>query len=578
MSKSSDATQALRNSPPWLVVTVCVVALGLAWFGWKLLGMSERDLFSFDIAAQELPAVSVSYSTAPFGLAEKAHPILAEEVALPKVAARPATLTVTPLGQANPRSGGNEIWLVEVASEYARVGGAAWKQMALPAPWQASGESALNSKGAPVPLSVGLNVGAYIDARLVTHPWSGRIRIDAGGQGREVDLYSPESGQNTFRLLLPVAPGTARGVATKVPRAAGDLALKFSEGPQNVRISEVQRRGASTWRWNPDAADETVLGPGVTVLARDSKGLSVSIPEGGGWVRLSSTAAPYWAPRLKDLAVVLGVWLVILGVGLLGVAVAGGLAGAVTLFGSFHLSRPSDTPARERVRVAVDAFLLIAVSVWLFVTVGGALLGVQEVVAKFGAARAARATGATALVPRWDNIADWAPTSPRVWRWWAGRPVPRTDGGDYLRVLSRESGETIADILGVALARTQEGGQPVEQVIIPRNLTALYGQEPFYTGDGVGGRKIKIGWQNLQEVGAFFNDVPYFEREYDPVLTEQQLSQLPGFAGSKSAASVLLVGKARRGASGTWVLFALPTTPRTYVLVPIESLPTGRRP
>lgn len=578
MSKSRDAMRAIRHTPPWVVVAACMLALALTWLGLKLLSMSDRDSFSIDIATEEFPTVSLSYSVAPFGLGQKEHPIRAEEVAPPRVAARPATLTVTPTGQANARSRGNEVWLVEVSSEYSRVAGASWQQMILPKPWVVSGESALNAQGAPVPLSVGLDAGAYIDARLVTHPWSGRVLMEAGGHSREVDLYSPDSGQNVFRLLLPVAPGTARSVVKTVPRAAGDLTLEFSEGPQELRIADAQRRGASNWTWNPEAADDVVFGPGVKVLDRDSGGLSILVPEGGGWVRLSNTAPPYWAPRLKDLAVILGIWLVVVGVVLLCVGAVGASAGMAVLFGSFGTSGSSGTPVPGRRQAAFDGIILIVVSAWMVALVGGVLLGVQEVAVQAGAIRAARATDAAALVPGWDNIADWLPATSRVRRWWAGRPAPRPDGGDYLQVLSREPGETIADILGVAVARQKQAGVPVEQVIIPRDLTALYGQEPFYISEGVGGRRVKIWWQNLRDVGKFFTDVPYLERDYYPVLTEQQLSQIPGFDGSGSPGSVLLLGVPPEAASGTWVLYALPTTPRTYALVPIEALPTGQRP
>lgn len=575
---SSDAMRHLRRTPPWVVVAVAVMALVLTWLGWKIVGMNEPDSLTVEMAAEEFPTAAVSYSVGPFGLGGSEHPILAEEVALPKVAAHPATLTVTPLGQPNTRSRGKEIWLVEVSSEYARVGGAEWKQMSLPAPWVVSGESALNAQGAPVPLPVGLEAGAYIEARFVTHAWSGRVRIDAGGQGREIDLYSRDSGQGTFRLLLPVAPGTNRRVVKTVPRAAGDLTLRFPDGAQTVQLEGAERRGASRWTWNRAGTDDLVLGPGVKVLGRDAGGVTIGVPEGGGWVRFAETAASYWTPRPKDLAVVLGAWLVVIGLGLFGLAVAGALAGAVALVGSFVPSASAGASARERWHAGVDAVLLIAVSAWLFVLVGGALLSAREVAEKVGDAKASRATGATVTTPRWDNLVDWAPASPRVWQWWAGRPLPRPDGEDYLRVLSRESGETIADILGVEVARTQAAGMPVKQVIIPRDLKALYGQEPFYVSQGVGGRESRIRWQVLQDVATFFTDVPYVERAYDPVLTEAQFSALPGVSESEFTGSALSVVKAPEGASGTWVLYALPTTPRTYALVPIEASPEGQRP
>ena len=573
-SKSSDAIRALRRTPPWAVVVVCVVALALTWFGWKLLGMREQDSLTIDLAAEEFPATFVAYSSAPLGLGATEYPIPPEEVTPLNVEARAATVSVTPLGGANPQSRGNEVWLVQVTSEYARVGGVDWAKMALPEPWIVSGESALNAPGTPVPLSVGLDAGAYVDATLVTHPWSGRVRIDAAGRSREIDLYTPDSGANTFRLMLPVSPEAPRRVAQTIPRAAGDITLGFSDGPQTVRLTGAQRRGASVWNWKPETADDTVLGPGVKVLARDSGGVLIGVPDGGGWVRLANTAQSYWFPRLNDVAVVLGTWLVALGLGLLGAAVIGALAGTVAVFGSLRPSHSSGAPARSRRQVLVDGILLVAASAWLFVLVGGALLGVREVAAQVESAKAFRAQGVTALIPSSDNIGDWISSTPGVRRWWGTRPAPRPDGGDYLKVLSRESGETIADILGFAALRAQKGGVPFKTVIIPNDLEALYGQKPFFEREGMG----DIGWQKLPDVGAFFTDVAYVERNYDPVLTEQQLAGIPGTKQSQPAWSALVVSEAPAGASGTWVLYAVRTSPRKYALVPIEASPMGQRP
>lgn len=571
---SSEAIRSLRRTPRWVVVVVCVLALVLTWFGWKLLGMSEQDSLTIDLAAEEFPAASATYSSAPFGLGGTEHPIPPEGVTPLNVEARATTISVTPLGQANPKSAGNEVWLVKVTSEYASAGGVDWAQMTLPEPWTVSGESALNAPGTPVPLSVGLDAGAYVDATLVTHPWSGRVRIDAGGRSREVDLYAPDSGVNTFRLMLPVSPDAPRRIARTIPRAAGDITLGFSDGPRTVRLMGAQRQGSAVWNWNPEAADDTVLGPGVRVLARDSGGVLIGVPDGGGWVRLANTAESYWLPRLKDVAVVFGTWLVAVGLGLVGVAVAGALAGTGAVFGSLRPSRPSSAPARSRRQALVDGIILVAASAWVFILVGGALLGVQEVAAQVESAKAFRAQGVAALVPSSNNIGDWISTSPRLWRWWAGRPTPRPDGGDYLKVLSRESGETIADILGFAALRAQKAGVPFTTVIIPNDLEALYGEKPFFEREGMG----DIGWQKLPEVGAFFADVDYVKRNYDPILTEQQLAGIPGAKQSQPAWSALLVGEAPAGASGTWVLYAVATSPRKYALVPIEASPMGQRP
>lgn len=577
-STGSDAVRAKRRPPKWVVVGACVLVFSLTWFGWKLSGLSRQDSLTVDLAAGDLSTAFIAYSSAPFGLGGRQHAVTPQEVTPPKVDARATTVTVTPLGQANPDSQGNEVWLAEVASEYARVGGEHWARMALPQPWTASGESALNASGRPVPLSVDLDAGAYVDVRLVTHPWSGRVRIDAGGSSQEIDLYAPESGQGVFRLLFPVSPQAPRRMTKTIPRAAGDLTLGFSDGPHTVLLADVRRQGATEWRFGPEAVKRLVPGPGVKVLGLNSGGARIEIPEGGGWVRLPDTAEPYWAPRLKDLAVVFGMWLLIVGVCLLGLASYGVLAGVVAVTGSLRPSRPNGAPARGRWQAVVDGILFVAASAWLFVLVGGALQVVREVSIRVTAAETARVNDATMLTPSWTNIGVWAPESPRLWRWWARRPVPNPDGGDYLRVLSRESGETIADILGVAVARLQKQGVTVERVIIPRDLEALYGQPPFYFGRGVGGRQVRIGWQDLRETAAYFTDAPFAEKAYNPVLSEQELAAIPGIGGTEPARSTMLVADAPQGASGIWVLYAMPTSPRRYALVPIEVSPQGRRP
>lgn len=290
-----------------------------------------------------------------------------------------------------------------------------------------------------------------------------------------------------------------------------------------------------------------------------------------------NAAVPQWGRWAANLTVVAGSWVALVALALLGFAALGILAGIATAVGLPRSPGPaSDTPLRQRL---ADGALLIVVCAWLCLLLGGALLTAAEMLAKAKPVIDQQAAaGAPASATRPPTLFEWASQTPRFMRWWGVRPLPGADGGSYTDVLSREQGETVVFMIGSAVSRAQKQGYTVSRVLIPRDLEALYGREPADTGLLVDGSEFKIGWLSLEEVAELFTESPMVATDYDPVLTEQHLATIPLADGDDPESAIVSIGEPASSASGTWVLHAIPGTPRRYVLVPTEASPIGQRP
>lgn len=157
------------------------------------------------------------------------------------------------------------------------------------------------------------------------------------------------------------------------------------------------------------------------------------------------------------------------------------------------------------------------------------------------------------------------------------------DGGDYLRVLSRQSaGHSLGSVMGTVIARKEAEGSVFERVFIPRDRAPLLGYVPITEGHKADGSVYSVPWQPYQEYADAFTAVPLIDADYDPVLSTSELqsieniSRVQRITGNETGS--FSIADQSPGASGDWVLYSIPTVPRKYILVPVELSPTGRRP
>lgn len=225
-----------------------------------------------------------------------------ENVSVGTASSRDLTLTITPLGRVNQRSKGAEVWLLQVSSDAEVLGEGQWNDHPLPESWRREGRALVNASGDSEPLEIGLRAGGYIDVKLLSHPFSGGVRVSAEGQSRDVDLYASRGGESTFRVLLPVPLESSQRVEALLPPSTRDITLTLSGGPRTVRFQGAEWLASVPWSWSPDSGESLELGQGVHALSTDEDGVLVETSGGSANVTFPSVQRwPYLLPRPVDL-------------------------------------------------------------------------------------------------------------------------------------------------------------------------------------------------------------------------------------------------------------------------------------
>ena len=163
-------------------------------------------------------------------------------------------------------------------------------------------------------------------------------------------------------------------------------------------------------------------------------------------------------------------------------------------------------------------------------------------------------------------------TSTRAFEsWWGGRRVPYREGGDYLGVLSRHSTErSLGCVIGVMVSRYQAEGVALERILIPADRVRLLDQHPGTVFELVGGETVQGKWAPISYNVASFSDVPVVEKEYDPVITEDQVKMLELRTGLKKAARGVFVPERMPQHSGVWAVYRMPGIDTGFVFVPTD--------
>lgn len=165
-------------------------------------------------------------------------------------------------------------------------------------------------------------------------------------------------------------------------------------------------------------------------------------------------------------------------------------------------------------------------------------------------------------------------TSTRTFEsWWGGRRVPYREGGDYLGVLSRHSAErSLGCVIGVMASRYQAEGVALKSILTPADRVRLLDQHPGTVFELVGGDTAQGRWAPISYNVAWFSDVPVVEKEYDPVITADQVEALELHAGLKKAARKVFVPDLIPQHSGVWAVYRMPGADAGFLFVPTDMM------
>ena len=254
-------------------LTVLALMVGVsAWAAVRVWSVTDVPLVMLVVGEEPLSG-KVTFETAiPFERA-RVRRVLPEQVT-PLSPRQEVNVTVTPMGKRNPASGGSEVWVRSVSSDVETVSAERWADFAAPDGWKVESGSML-AAGEARPLEVPLRATGYVDVTLLSHPWSGSVRISAGGEARVVDLYSSETADKVIRVFPPLSTAATQRIVMDLPSSTESFTVGF-EGPEVVRLDRA------SWGEGEDL-------PGV----QDASG-SVSFGD--------LVVEPFWALGADDLA------------------------------------------------------------------------------------------------------------------------------------------------------------------------------------------------------------------------------------------------------------------------------------
>jgi hypothetical protein len=186
-------------------------------------------------------------------------------------------VSVEATGKKNPASHAAEVWLLGLSTPSGQVDlrgatfqGAPWE---FRSPGPASSGAALIAHSTFPRTAFFSFVGGPLSIRLLTHPWSGQVRLAVGGQVQTLDLYSASVGVKQA-VFSPPGAGSVQRYSVQVPRSpSGWQRLAFVASPaggitvDQVSVDGVFRsgrgtvfdRGRSLWRAPRQAAVAAAL-------------------------------------------------------------------------------------------------------------------------------------------------------------------------------------------------------------------------------------------------------------------------------------------------------------------------------
>jgi hypothetical protein len=230
---------------------------------------------------------------------------------------RDTTLTITPLGPLTERSEANEVWVLGVRSQMDKIDLREVAQGQLPGGWREQDGVLVTADDEPEPLVVPVRVGNSVAVEMISHPWSGGVRIQADGAKQDVDLYNRSSGRRVAGLILPVSLDDLQRLKLQVPVATKSVTLRFTGEPGEFRLRKATLSGSQEGSWRPTDVDALALGPGFQKLATTRDVVTLRKGTGAGEVTIN----------LKDEDAQRGtLWLSLLSLVVLSVAFMGALS------------------------------------------------------------------------------------------------------------------------------------------------------------------------------------------------------------------------------------------------------------
>jgi hypothetical protein len=287
---------------------LALLAAMISWFFLKLILVPD-DPVIIQLGSDRPLTGSIHYDTLTPWARTQSQILSPDLVTAENGQPREVAVTIEPLGQANPKGRGSEVWIYEIASETERFDSEKWGSLPLPSSWQHNEKqrAVVFTRGERTPLTLNLRAKGKISLRLLRHPWSGQARITIDAISRIVDLYADESrsGPTQEHFLLPLPLEVPQRIETALPRTTGNFRLVLTDGPRIVRINRAEWQSRGSWVWNPKHGTAEV-GSGVQILERDEDGWLLQMEQAEGWIAFKHLQVqPFFLPGSWGLIVIL---------------------------------------------------------------------------------------------------------------------------------------------------------------------------------------------------------------------------------------------------------------------------------
>jgi hypothetical protein len=176
----------------------------------------------------------------------KLYPTAYEQIAVNPISSQKWQVKIEALAQKNLQSKSSEVWILDISTPEGRVD---WSKALMGSdrwelrndPNRPQGKVAVAYTGKLQSLDVPIE-GGELTIKLLRHPWSGKVRVTANNQAREVDLFSANA--STEILTFPVTGIGNRGVRNYTFKAVDTPwhRLKFVADGGIVKVEEVKAR------------------------------------------------------------------------------------------------------------------------------------------------------------------------------------------------------------------------------------------------------------------------------------------------------------------------------------------------
>jgi hypothetical protein len=207
----------------------------------------------------------------------------------------PVTVTLEPIPSPSGQAQGNQVWLFDIQTDRQRSSGWESFKNKFP-PWEPMVDTGISKRKAIVfpggptqPFTyTTVTENGQVVISLLSHAWSGGVRIDINGVSREFDLYGPGT-VKLLRLAAPRSIDTITNLTVRdIPPDQPTLRWNLAEQSSMLKLTSVRITGSREWQW--DASMEIPrLGPGAHVITHTADALLLSVDNpSAAWVEFNN--------------------------------------------------------------------------------------------------------------------------------------------------------------------------------------------------------------------------------------------------------------------------------------------------